>query len=183
MSDTTWPPGKTFGELTPDQRRAATRQAAARLQDELARNADAISAVLAAPLPGEDVPTGRKDGPDGHLVLSLTRFQAAEVEHGLSIDADDGNPEWGQLDYHGSRDSEHRRAAWLTIAPGQEARDAALYRLTSIRDIWQDNAASDAAELSDGVRARSMDSLVKTFIEAAGGPQAFSPHVRRWIRR
>lgn len=43
---TAWPAGKTFGELTPAQRRAASSRAAAQLQDELARNADAISRVL-----------------------------------------------------------------------------------------------------------------------------------------
>jgi hypothetical protein len=41
-----WPAGKTFGELSPAERRAAGRQAAARLERELVANADAIAEVL-----------------------------------------------------------------------------------------------------------------------------------------
>jgi hypothetical protein len=49
MSDpTAWPAGKTFGELTPAQKIAAGKRAAAQLQDELQRNAPAISAAMDA---------------------------------------------------------------------------------------------------------------------------------------
>jgi hypothetical protein len=41
-----WPKGKTFGELTPDARRLAARQAAGTLQAELTANAEAIGRAL-----------------------------------------------------------------------------------------------------------------------------------------
>lgn len=46
--DTSWPEGKTFGELTPAQRRAATERAVSQLQDQLTAAAPGIARVLAA---------------------------------------------------------------------------------------------------------------------------------------
>jgi hypothetical protein len=46
MSDTDWPAGKTFGELTPAQQRAAVTRAARQLQSELQANAGAIGAAI-----------------------------------------------------------------------------------------------------------------------------------------
>ena len=59
MSDpTAWPAGKTFGELTPAQKIAAGKRAAAQLQDELQRNSAAISAAMDTAEAGElDQPT------------------------------------------------------------------------------------------------------------------------------
>jgi hypothetical protein len=48
MSDTDWPAGKTFGELTPAQQRAAVTRAARQLQSELQANAGAIGAAIDA---------------------------------------------------------------------------------------------------------------------------------------
>jgi hypothetical protein len=82
MSNFTWPAGKTFGELTPEQKRAAIRQAAARLQDELTRNAAAISAVLDTPLPDENLPTGQSlavPGPEGGLMNNDRGFREAYI--------------------------------------------------------------------------------------------------------
>lgn len=46
MSDNDWPAGKTFGELTPAQRNAASKRAAGQLEGDLAADADAIVQVL-----------------------------------------------------------------------------------------------------------------------------------------
>lgn len=45
-AQTAWPAGKTFGELTPAQRRAAMRAACRKLETELQAMAPAIGAVL-----------------------------------------------------------------------------------------------------------------------------------------
>jgi hypothetical protein len=118
---------------------------------------------------------------DGTITMRLTPFQATEIEHGLDIDASDGNPDWGELKYAGRRTG----PAVLTIRAGQQNLDAALYRVTSSRDIPADNASDPMA--SPGERmgylsaARSLDSLVQRLIAVAGGPEAFSKNVRRWI--
>lgn len=171
MNGIPWPAGKTFGQLTPAQQHAAVARAARRLEDELTRNADALSAILGKPLPGEEARPGL-------IMLNLTPFQAAEIDHGLSVDETDGNPEWGRLDYYGRRDRKGRRAAWLAVQRDQDVLDAALWRLTSIRDIWADNAADDALSARG---AESLSGLILVFTEAAGGPEAFSPRARRWI--
>lgn len=44
----TWPEGKTFGQLTPAEKRLAAQQAGARLQAELTANAEAIGRVMGA---------------------------------------------------------------------------------------------------------------------------------------
>jgi hypothetical protein len=41
-----WPAGKTFGELTPEQKRAAQRRASDQLSAELTANADAIGKIM-----------------------------------------------------------------------------------------------------------------------------------------
>lgn len=114
------------------------------------------------------------------ITLSLTEFQASEVEHGLDIDAADHHDEplWGRITPAG------KYRYCLTVAGTQLARDRALYRITSSRDICLDNAATGygrerMAYLS---RGRSLEGLTARLIEVAGGPEAFSKDVRRWIR-
>lgn len=48
-TDWTWPEGKTFGELTPDEKRLAAQRAGAQLEAELTANVDAISRVMSDP--------------------------------------------------------------------------------------------------------------------------------------
>lgn len=94
------------------------------------------------------------------LILKLTPFQTTEVEHGMSIDADDGRPSWGQLDYDRSK-----KAACLFVTDTV----AALWRITSSRDIWLDNAASDPSYRAG---ARSLATLTDKLVELAGGRDA-----------
>lgn len=94
------------------------------------------------------------------LILKLTPFQTVEVEHGMSIDADDGRPSWGELDY-----DRNKKTATLFVTDTV----AALWRITSSRDIWSDNAATDP---SYGSGARSLDKLVDKLVELAGGRDA-----------
>jgi hypothetical protein len=54
--DTSWPAGKTFGQLTPAQRAAAIKSAAAKFQAELTANASALGKVL------EDFEAGHRAG-------------------------------------------------------------------------------------------------------------------------
>jgi hypothetical protein len=119
---------------------------------------------------------------DGTITMRLTPFQAAEVDHGLDIDAAGGNPDWGELAWTGRTS---RGPAVLTIRAGQQNLDAALYRVTSSRDIPADNAGdsmnSPGERLGYLSAARSLDSLVQRLIAVAGGPEAFSKSVRRWI--
>jgi hypothetical protein len=49
----TWPEGKTLGELTPDEKRAAIDHAAARLQQELTAAAPEISRIMDEAIAGE----------------------------------------------------------------------------------------------------------------------------------
>lgn len=49
MSSTEWPAGKTFGELTPAQKRAAISRTVARMQEELQAAAPEIEAILNLP--------------------------------------------------------------------------------------------------------------------------------------
>ena len=115
---------------------------------------------------------------DGTIVMLLTPTQEAEVQNGLDIDAADGNADWGRIERAG-------RAYRLFIRPGQENLDAALYRITSSRDIPADNAGdsfnSPGERLGYLSLARSLDSLVQRLIAIAGGKDAFSPDVRHWI--
>jgi len=120
----------------------------------------------------------------GEIILTLTEFQAGEVEHGLDIDAADHPDEedWGRLEFTGRR----QRRARLVIAGTRQARDRALYRITSSRDIWMDNSSdpfsSPGERLGCLSRSQSLARLVITLIEAAGGPESFSPDVRRWAQ-
>jgi hypothetical protein len=41
-----WPKGKTLGQMTPAERESVIRHAARKVEDELRRNADAISKIL-----------------------------------------------------------------------------------------------------------------------------------------
>ena len=132
-------------------------------------------------------PRDQRDG-DGTIVMLLTPTQEAEVQNGLDIDAADGNADWGRIE-HASRPGTEpaSRRYRLLIAPGQENLDAALYRITSSRDIPADNAGDSfntpAERLGYLSLARSLESLTQRLITIAGGPEAFSPDVRRWIRR
>jgi hypothetical protein len=122
-------------------------------------------------------PRDRRDD-DGTIVMLLTPTQEAEVQNGLDIDAADGNADWGYVVRAG-------RAYRLFIRPGQENLDAALYRITSSRDIPADNAGDSfntpAERLGYLSLARSLESLTQRLITIAGGPEAFSPGVRKWI--
>lgn len=116
------------------------------------------------------------------ITLDLTEFQAGEVDYGLDIDAADHHDEpiWGKI----LRPSRTRYQ--LVITGTQLARDRALYRITSSRDIFYDNAGDsfgDSRErLAAASRGRSLDGLTRRLINAAGGPEGFSPDARRWIR-
>lgn len=122
-------------------------------------------------------PRDQRDG-DGTIVMLLTPTQEAEVQNGLDIDAADGNADWGYVVRAG-------RAYRLFIRPGQENLDAALYRITSSRDIPADNASdsfnSPGERLGYLSLARSLEALTQRLIAIVGGPEAFSPDVRRWI--
>jgi hypothetical protein len=118
---------------------------------------------------------------DGTITMRLTPFQAAEVAHGLDVDNSDQNPDWGELAWSGGQ----RGPAVLTIRAGQENLDAALYRITSSRDIPADNAGDPFNTAGERLgylsAARSLDTLVRRLIAVAGGPGSFSKNVRRWI--
>jgi hypothetical protein len=118
---------------------------------------------------------------DGTITMQLTAFQATEIEHGLDIDRSDGNPDWGELTYGRDRSG----PALLLIRPGQGNLDAALYRITSSRDIPADNARdamnSRAERLGYLNAARSLDSVVRRLVTVAGGREAFSEDIGRWI--
>jgi hypothetical protein len=122
--------------------------------------------------------------PDGTIIMRLTPFQAGEVQAGLDIDAADSNADWGTLALTGSGRG-WNRPGLLTIWPGQANLDAALYRITSSRDIPADNAGDDmntpAERLGYLNAARSLGLLVDRLIAVAGGRDAFSESVRKWI--
>lgn len=103
------------------------------------------------------------------IVLRVTRFQAEEVEAGLAVDADDGDPEWGRIEWTGTR------VALLHIADA----DAAIYRITSTRDIMRDHVSDgDASALS---ASRSMATLAEKLVTAAGGPESLRAETRQWL--
>jgi hypothetical protein len=116
------------------------------------------------------------------LTLRLTAFQAGEIEHGLDTDAAShpDDPDWGQLDRL------RNGRCQLIIRPTQQARDRALYRITSCRDILMDNSSDPfngpAERRRYAAQGRSMASLAVRLIEAAGGISSFSPDMRRWAR-
>ena len=66
--DLAWPPGKTFGELTPAQRQAAIRRTARQLEAELQANAAAIGRIMDAdldiPEPGDGYGSDVRDWED-----------------------------------------------------------------------------------------------------------------------
>jgi hypothetical protein len=92
----------------------------------------------------------------------------------MDIDSDDGHPAWGELKYY------RNGRAKLTIYDTQEAIDRAWYRLTSIRDIWQDNAGW-GPEYSPA-RIRSLERLVEQFIELVGKESITESEFNRWYR-
>lgn len=108
------------------------------------------------------------------LVLPLGQFQADETAYGMDIDS----VPWGRVEPAG--------AGWrLTVFATQEARDAALYRITSLRDIHLDNANERLVTHAERAESRrhgqSMASLAMRLVRACGGPEGFSPDMRRWI--
>lgn len=120
------------------------------------------------------------------IVLELTRFQAGEVEHGLDIDAADhpDDPVWGEVNMAGRRSRNRFR---LVIRGTQQARDRALYRITSARDILLDNAGDSMATAHERrsctMRGNSMNSVAVRLVEAAGGPSGFTESVFVWMKR
>jgi hypothetical protein len=96
------------------------------------------------------------------LRLRLTPTQAREVEHGMSIDKDMQRPVWGAVTHTG------KTSAWLVIY----SLPAALYRITSSRDIWQDNASGWGGTPEDRAVARSLEGLVDKIVSLAGGREA-----------
>lgn len=128
--------------------------------------------------PARELVTERTAEARPGFTMDLTEFRTAEVMNGLDIDRDDGNPEWGRLEPRG-KGKRGSRTSRLVILPGQLAYDRALYRLTSVRDIWQDNASG--GDLAYDAGARSMTALVTQFMELAGGKDAFSAEFHRWI--
>jgi hypothetical protein len=82
---TAWPAGKRFGELSPEQKIAVAKRAAAQLQDELQRNSAAISAAMDAAEAGElDEPIHAPLSHFGNRMYDPTadraRVEAAEAE-------------------------------------------------------------------------------------------------------
>lgn len=102
------------------------------------------------------------------FTLRLTPFQAEEVEHGLEVDIDSGNAAWGTVE---------RRGKTVRILHVYDV-EGAIYRVTSARDIAQDNTDFDR---SAAAHARSLDSLTAKLVEAAGGLDAIPEQTRRWI--
>lgn len=116
------------------------------------------------------------------ITLSLTVFQAGEVQCGLDIDAADhyDKPLWGQITPVG------KYRYCLAVAGTQLARDRALYRITSMRDIFWDNSGDQFGRGTERLaalnRGNSLHTLAMKLVEAAGGPENFSQYARRWIR-
>ena len=79
-----WPEGRTFGELTPAQKAAAAKRAAAQLQNELQANAEAIGQVLDQSLEDADRVIRWERTPDrstwraaaGNLLLTASRLSS-----------------------------------------------------------------------------------------------------------
>jgi hypothetical protein len=106
--------------------------------------------------------------------IKLTAFQADEVANGLEVDRDDGNPEWGWIDYD-SRPGQIKRTGTLHITDV----NGALYRISSCRDIWRDNWSGGFDEYGSG--ARSLTKLTGTLVKALGGATVFKPEYRKYI--
>ena len=92
----------------------------------------------------------------------LTAFQTQEVEHGMSVDSDDGEPAWGVL---------HWRKRGLADLEVTDV-DAALWRITSARDIVRDN--------ENAAGTRSLDTLIEKIV-ADVGVDTLKPETRRWL--
>lgn len=87
------------------------------------------------------------------MQFQLTPIQASEIEHGMEVDADEDNPVWGTL-VHEHTGSRH---ATLIVTDVVNA----LWRITSLRDILQDNDAPQ--------QARSLQRVVDAIVTEAGG--------------
>lgn len=112
------------------------------------------------------------------ITIELTEFQADEIDSGLDTDAADHGRLWGRV----TRPVKGR--PYLTVAARQEARDDALYRLTSLRDTLLDNSMDQLSTVRErrqaSARGRSINTVVRRLIEAAGGTDTFHPRVRRY---
>lgn len=118
-------------------------------------------------------PDAEEDDPEP-IRIRLTEFQADEVSHGLTVDAEtNGREIWGEIERTG------KTTAWLTIHDV----DGAVYRVTSSRDICRDNATTGTGKerVTAATRARSLQSLVEKILDEAGGPEALEPSTRHWL--
>lgn len=153
------------------------------------RQAGADQGPAPAWLPDDDLQTGEEiimsepTAALAEIILPLTDFQSGEVSYGLDIDAADfpDRESWGEVVPVHPRSKNWK----LVIRPDQWARDQALYRITSLRDICLDNAGDRMTTGQERTRlasqGRSLDALAGRLITAAGGPEGFSADVRRWI--
>lgn len=90
------------------------------------------------------------------MKLRVTALQADEIEHGMSVDADEGHPVWGTL----VREYSSSQAATLVVTDVVNA----LWRITSLRDILTDNDYHQTA--------RTMQRVVDMIVSEAGGRDA-----------
>ncbi len=105
--------------------------------------------------------------------IPLTPFQAEEVQHGLEVDETDGADPWGIV-----HRTAPRRGGQLDVYD----LPAAVYRVTSSRDICRDNADDGfSRDAREAARARSLQLLTDKLVAAAGGPDALPPETRRWL--
>ena len=101
------------------------------------------------------------------IKLRIGEIQYQEVAYGMDIDRDDGCIEWGVLE-----------GMTLTVFKDQAA--AALYRLTSSRDIAQDNLGFGVdAEYRPMLKA--MTSLTERLVKALGGRESLTEEEARWL--
>ncbi len=103
--------------------------------------------------------------------IKVTEVQAEGIAAGLDVDRDEEGDAglWGALRYVGPN------TAWLDVFD----LDAAIYRVTSTRDIY-DTAAGDG-ERGARQHARSMQLLTDKLVEAAGGPDKLDDETKRWL--
>lgn len=101
--------------------------------------------------------------------VKLSAFQASEVEHGLDVDDAEGADPWGTVHRSGSG-----QGGTLDVYD----LPAAIYRVTSSRDICRDNAAEG---WGPPAHARSLQSLTDKLVAAAGGPDSLPAETRRWL--
>lgn len=111
--------------------------------------------------------------------VKLSAFQADEAQHGIEVDetdATDGTEPWGAVRRAGGSGP-----GWLDV----HDLNAAIYRITSSRDILRDNADDGFTDGTERRRyhdqARSLQQIVDQLVAAAGGPDQLTPETRRWL--